>query len=136
MRFVLDNSVVVAWVLEEGSEVANAIIGSLAEARAIAPSVWPLEFANTLLVSERRKRLTEAQALRARDIGMGLGIDVVPDHPPRVLTEVLAVARLHGLTAYDAAYLDLAMREGVPLATLDDRLAEAARRAGVPLVEP
>ena len=135
-RIVIDNSVVIAWVLEEGSETANEIIGSLAEVHALAPSIWPLEFGNTLLVAERRKRVTETEAMRARDIGLGLAIQVVPDHPQRVLTETLALARQHGLTVYDASYLDLAMREGVPLATLDGPLAMAARRAGVPLLEP
>lgn len=135
-RIVIDNSVVIAWVLEEGSEAANEIIGSLAEVQALAPSIWPLEFANSLLVAERRKRVTEAEAMRARDIVLGLDIEVCPDHPQRILTEILALGRLHGLSVYDASYLDLAMREGVPLATLDGPLSSAARRAGVPLVEP
>lgn len=136
MRFVLDNSVLVAWAFDEQSSYADAVGKSLAEKRAIVPALWPLEFGNTLLVAERRRRLTEAEAARIRDHVLSLGIEVVPDQPPRVLTEVLALARYHGLTVYDASYLDLAVREGVPLATLDERLAEAARRAGVPLVEP
>jgi predicted nucleic acid-binding protein len=135
-RIVIDNSVVIAWVLEEGDDIANTIVGSLSEVSAVAPAIWPLEFANTLLVAERRKRISEAETQRARDIGMALGIVVVPDHAPRVLTEVLSLARLHGLTAYDASCLDLAIREGVPLATLDTRLADAARRAGVALYSP
>ena len=136
MRFVIDNSVLVAWALDEQSEYADAVGGRLGDAVVLAPALWPLEFANTLLVAERRGRLTEARASQLRDQVSGLGIVVVPDHPPRVLTDVLALARRHGLTVYDASYLDLAMRECVPLATLDDRLAGAARRAGVPLVEP
>jgi predicted nucleic acid-binding protein len=135
-RFVLDNSVLVAWAFDEHSAYADAVGGRLAEAGALAPAVWPLEFANTLLVAERRGRMTEAETSRIRDHVLGLGIEVIPDHPERVATEVLALARQHGLTAYDASYLDLAMREGIPLATLDDRLIEAARRAGVSLVEP
>ena len=87
-------------------------------------------------MAERLKRVTEAEAMRARDMGLGLGIEVIPDHPQRVLTETLALGRLHGLTVYNASYLDLAMREGTPLATLGGPLANAARRAGVPLVEP
>lgn len=111
-RLVLDNSVVIAWILEEGSAAADAIIGMLGEVHAVAPSIWPLELANVILASERRGRISEAEAARARDIGANLGVEVVPDHPPRVMTEVLALARLHGLTVYDASYLDLAMREG------------------------
>lgn len=107
MRFVLDNSVLAAWVLDEASDYA-----------------------------ERRGRLTAAEVARIRELVLALPIEVVTDHVPRVLTEVLALARHHGLSVYDASTLDLAMREGLPLATLDERLAEAARRCGVPLLEP
>lgn len=136
MRFVLDNSVLVAWAFDEDSDYANAVGASLAQSEALVPALWPLEFANTLLVAQRRGRLTEASANRIRDHLLALGIVVVPDYAPRVLTEVLSLARQHGLSAYDGSYLDLAIREGVPLATLDTRLADAARRAGVPLVSP
>lgn len=133
-RFVLDNSVVVAWVLDEGSAAADAIVSSLVEADAVAPSIWPLEFANAMLSAERRKRVTEAEASQARDIVAGLGIKVVADHPARVLHEVLALARQHELTVYDASYLDLAIRERLPLASLDQRLVDAARRRGVEIL--
>jgi predicted nucleic acid-binding protein len=135
MRFVLDNSVLVAWAFDEDSSYADGIGGGLAERRAIVPAIWPLEFGNTLLAAERRGRVSGAQAARVRDQVLSLAIEVVPDHPPRVLTDVLALARQQGLTVYDAAYLDLAVREGVPLATLDGALAAAARRVGVALVE-
>ncbi|GMU41978.1 MAG: hypothetical protein AMXMBFR23_28440 [Chloroflexota bacterium] len=136
MRFVLDSSVLVAWALDEQSDQADAVCGSLASTRALVPSVWPLEFANALLVGERRGRLSEAEVTRIRDHVLCLPIEVVADHAPRITTEVLALARQHGLSVYDASYLDLAMREGLPLATLDQRLVEAARRCGVTLVEP
>lgn len=136
MRFVLDNSVVVAWVMDEHSAYADAVGGTLTAGRAVVPSVWPLEFSNVMLVAERRGRLTEAEVTLIRDHVLGLPIEVVGDHAPRVMTEVLAVARQHDLSVYDASYLDLAMREGLALASLDKRLVEAARQCGVPLLEP
>ena len=136
MRFVLDNSVLIAWAFDEHSDYADAVGGGLTGNRAVVPSLWPLEFSNTLLVAERRRRLTEAEAARIRDHVLGLPIEVMPDQAARIMTEVLALARQHGLTVYDASYLDLAMREGVPLATLDADLVAAAEGVGVPLFEP
>lgn len=135
MRFVLDSSVLIAWAFDEQSVYADAVGGSLAENEALVPSPWPSEFSNTLLVAERRGRMSAAESARLRDHVLGLPIEVVGDHPQHIMTEVLALARQHGLTVYDASYLDLAMREGVPLASLDADLVAAARRVGVPLVE-
>jgi predicted nucleic acid-binding protein len=132
--FVLDNSVAVAWALAEENPGAERVMDLLADGEARVPGIWPLEFANALLVAERRKRLTEAGAAEVRDIVLALPIRVVPESPDRVLTAVLALARQHGLSVHDATCLDLAMREGLPLATLDDRLRDAARRCGVPLL--
>ncbi len=103
-RIVIDNSVVIAWVLEEGDDIADTIVESLAEVSAVSPAIWPLEFANTLLVAEKRKRITGAETQRARDVGVNLGIVVVPHEPTHVLTEGLSLARRHGLTAEDASY--------------------------------
>lgn len=103
MRFVLDNSVIIAWAFDERSDYADAVGGSLALNRALTPAVWPLEFANTLLVAERRGRITEALAARIRDHVLELGIEVIPDHTARVVSEVLSLARQHGLTVYDAS---------------------------------
>jgi predicted nucleic acid-binding protein len=132
--FVLDNSVVMAWALGEDHAGADAVMDLLVDAEAVVPSVWPLEFANVLLVAERRRRISEAQAAQIQALVLALPISIVPEAPARVLSTVLALAREHGLSVYDGTYLDLAMREGVPLATLDRRLAEAAQRCGVPLL--
>lgn len=132
--FVLDNSVVLAWALAEDDPGAERVMDLLASGEARVPGVWPLEFANALLVAERRQRLTEAEATELREIVLSLPIRVVADTVDRVVTAVLALARAHGLSAYDASYLDLALREGLPLATLDQRLAEAALRCGVSLL--
>lgn len=132
--FVLDNSVVLAWALAEEDPGAERVMDLLANGEARVPGVWPLEFANALLAAGRRKRLTEAGAAELREIVLSLPIRVVPDTVDRVVTAVLALAREHGLSVYDASYLDLAMREGLPLATLDRQLSDAARRCSVPLL--
>ena len=95
------------------------------------PSLWWLEVRNGLLIGERRGRLTQhdtAFFLR-RASGLALTVDQAPDE-----TGVLTLARRHRLTVYDAAYLDLALRESLPLATLDKELATAARAEGVALI--
>lgn len=133
-RFVVDNSVVVAWGLNEESAYADAILRIVPDADVIAPSVWPVEFGNVLVVAERRKRLTAMEVTRLRDLVAALRISVVPEPPGRVLTDVLALARQEKLSTYDASYLDLAIREGVPMATLDAALRDAAIRRGVPVM--
>lgn len=107
--FVLDCSLTVAWFFEdEMNRYAQAVEDSLAAA-AVVPGLWPLEVANALLVRERRCRAWQHS---------------------------LHLARSHRLSVYDAAYLELALRQGLPLATLDDRLAAAATSAGVPAYKP
>jgi predicted nucleic acid-binding protein len=133
--FVLDNSVVMAWGLrEERTEDAHRVIRMLDQSQARVPAIWPLEFANAMLTAERRRRLTEANAAWLRESILSLPISVVTETPAHVITSVVALAREQGLSVYDASYLDLAMREGLPLATLDDRLRDAARRCSVPLL--
>lgn len=132
-RFVVDNSVVVAWGLDESSEYSEGVVERLVSAEALVPGVWPLEFANALSVAERRGRITEAEGVRLRELVMALPISVIPDVVSRIVSEVTRLARQHELSVYDASYLDLALREGVPLATLDKRLLAAAQRCGVPI---
>ena len=131
-RFVLDCSVTMAWCFEnEADPRADAVLNSMSNATACAPCVWGLEVANVLLVGERRKRLTEADvsAFLSRMQQMPIEQEPMPDM--ETINRVLALARRHGLSAYDAAYLELAMRLAIPLATLDARLQAAARTAGV-----
>lgn len=130
---VIDNSVVVAWALGETSAYAEAVIASLADVRAVAPALWPLELANALVMAERRGRLTQSQMLQVRDLVAALPIAIEVQPPQRILGDVLLLARAYRLTAYDAAYLDLAIGLGAALATLDAKLREAARSAGVAL---
>jgi len=131
-RFVIDASVVLAWCFEdEASPYADAVLERLAQAEALAPIIWPLEVGNALVVSERRGRITPAETVRFLNLLRQLPIIVEGETPPRMFGEILSLAREQGLSAYDAAYLDLAMRAGAPLATLDEALRQAARRCGV-----
>lgn len=103
-------------------------------AQAIVPAIWPFEVANALLSAERGSRLSMAQVTAAL---RNLTLLPITKHAVQVESlfgDVLAVARQGQLTEYDAAYLELALREAIPLATLDDRLRRAARDAGVSLL--
>lgn len=133
-RFVLDCSVTAAWCFEdECDEYAEAMLDRLVKGEGLAPALWPLEMANVLLVAERRARLTRAQAERLAELLRELPIAIDAGTAERAMGGTLALARDQRLSAYDAAYLELAMREGVPLATRDRSLRAAAKRCGVPL---
>jgi len=135
-RLVLDASVTLAWCFSDESTVyTEAVLDLLANgAEAIAPAIWPFEVANALLVSERRKRVTAAQLTSVLQRISDLPISVEPIRVDRAFGPILLLARQEQLTEYDAAYIELALREGLPLATLDDRLKRAARSTGIPPV--
>ena len=137
-RFVLDASVAVAWVV--GIPVdpyAVAVQSHVASGwRAIVPPLWQLEVANALLLNERRKTLTSAEADRGLlDLETFLASLADLDPAPAAMRELANVARAYQLTVYDAAYLALAKRESLPLATLDKGLRAAAAKAGVTLLK-
>ncbi len=135
MQFVLDNSVVMSWCFEdESNNYANSVLDLLSEASALVPAIWPLEVVNVLLVAERRTRLSEAASSRFINLLTQLPIRVVEDRPENMMQALLALARVNNLSSYDASYLDLAIKYELPLATLDNRLLEAARRIGVHIV--
>jgi predicted nucleic acid-binding protein len=130
--FVLDASVAMAWCFEdEGTPDADRVLSTLERDVALVPSIWPLEVANALCVAERRKRLQASDSARFAELLYALPITVEPAPLERVLGPVLALARAQGLSSYDAAYIELAMREGLLLATLDGRLRASAKRVGV-----
>ena len=136
MPFVLDTSVAMVWGFEdEDTEYASRTLELLADDAAVVPAIWPLEVANAILMSERRGRLSAADTIRFLELLDGLPITVEDVALGYALGVVLEVGRTRGLTSYDAAYLELAMRRGLTLATLDGCLAAAAGEAGVPLVE-
>ncbi len=133
MPLMIDTSVTMAWCFDdEATEATDAILDMLRQDEAVVPSLWELEVLNVLLVAERRRRIKEAEATRFLDLLTQLPIRV--DGSPSDLTAILAAGRRHRLSAYDATYLVLAERLGVPMATLDDKLATACRNAGVDLL--
>src|SRR5690242_261225 len=116
-RFVLDCSVTMAWFFrDETSAYAEAVEDSLAQAEAVVPAGWPLEVANTLVMGERRKRSTEAQAATWLNYLRALPIVVDDETAGRAWGDTLSLARAQKLSAYDAAYLELALRLGLSLA--------------------
>jgi predicted nucleic acid-binding protein len=136
-RFVLDCSVVLAWFFEdESDDYSDTVESSLTSKTAIVPSLWPLEVANALLVGERRKRTTEAKVIAFLAILKGLPIVLDDETIARAWNETLSLARAHNLSVYDAAYLELALRHALPLATLDDKLKAAAAAVGVEEYNP
>ncbi len=132
--FVLDASVTLAWCFEdEASPFADEVLDSLNKSVALVPCIWPLEITNVLAMAERRGRIDKAGSIRFISLITQLPIIIEPELPQRIFSEVFAVAREQGLSTYDASYLDLAMRQGVALATMDASLQEAARQVGVSL---
>lgn len=135
-HFVVDNSVVMSWCLkDETNTYADSILDRLTEATAVVPSIWPLEVVNVLLVAERQKRLSESDSIRFITLLSQLPIAVEHERPEKMMQELLALARVNNLSSYDASYLDLAMRKGFPIATSDNKLIEAARRADVTILK-
>jgi predicted nucleic acid-binding protein len=133
MPFVLDTSVAMAWAFDD-QDHPNAIVAlkRIRKDRAHVPSLWWYEVRNVLIIGERRRRLTEADtALFLRALSrFDIAVDPLPDE-----ARVLAIARRHRLTVYDAVYLELAQREEIPLATLDKELARAAIAEDVRLID-
>jgi predicted nucleic acid-binding protein len=97
----------------------------------MVPSVWPLEIGNAMVVAERRGRLKEADTVRFLTLLRQLPIAVECESVERVFSDVVRLAREQRISVYDASYLDLAMRLGVPLATQDEELRQAAAKCGV-----
>ena len=129
---VLDASVALSWCFKnEATEAADRVLERLANEAASVPTVWHLEVANVLALSERRRRITPAGSTEFIAMLETLTIVVDDETPVRAFGRVLDFAREERLTAYDAAYLELAMRLGIPLASKDADLCDAAERLGV-----
>ncbi|MCX7172874.1 MAG: type II toxin-antitoxin system VapC family toxin [Proteobacteria bacterium] len=137
MRFVLDNSVAMCW-LEPPAKSADAsyavkVLKALTEAQALVPSIWALEAANVITKMETRGEVTEARTQGFIALLERLNIAEDKATTAHALGETLNLARRYKLSSYDAAYLELALRAGLPIATLDADLAKAAKKAGVAL---
>lgn len=131
--FVVDSSVGIAWVspTQQSAECDELLTDVAAGRRFIVPGLWMLEMANVLVVLQRRNRLTRGQSEQARQVLLRL-LPVVDDEAPRLaLGPIADLANKHGLSVYDATYLELAMRRGLPLASRDEALNRAAAACGV-----
>lgn len=139
MSFVLDNSVAMLWLLPQsnpaGVELAEQVLALLQNSSARVPSLWPLEAANVITKSQRLGKITQAQASTFVALLDAMGISIDASTAQRALYTTLDLARQFRLSAYDAAYLELALRENLPLATLDAQMQTAAREAGVILIQ-
>ena len=129
---VLDSAMALAWVLPgEGNAATNAVLDQVTDDGALVPGLWPLEVANVLLMAEQRQQITQAQRVRALMTLGALPIDFDTDMVVHAWGNVIDLAVAHALTAYDAAYLELGLRRGLKLATLDTALARACRARGL-----
>jgi predicted nucleic acid-binding protein len=135
MPLIVDATVTLAWCYpEESNAYADAVLERIRHSGAGAPCIWHLETANALLVGERRERLTLEQVGRFVRLLAAPPVTVDVEGATHALGRAIGLAREHRLSAYDASYLELALREGVALVTQDARLRTAAQACGVALV--
>ena len=137
-RFVLDNTVTMAWCFtEEGTEFTKTLLGRLSNPtdRAIVPALWLYEVVNVVELAVRKGRIPKEKALAFLEGLAGLPIEVENPSRTQVFESVRALAGRYQLTAYDAAYLELANRHKLPIASLDRALLRAALAAGLETVQ-
>lgn len=137
MKFVLDASVTLSWLLTDAKpsdrHYTRRALDALSqdETSAVVPAIWSYEITNVLAKAEARNQLSEAQSEAFLELLAELSIDLDNGSPDKVPTSILQLARRYKLSSYDASYLELAMRLSLPLATLDVDLQKAAKKAGV-----
>lgn len=137
MNFVLDASVTMCWLFLDGKPVERSyalkVLSAMEQAQtsALVPVTWALEVSNVIARAETKGLVTEAQSEAFVEMLKGVEIVADPTTFSRALSDTLQVARRYRLSAYDASYLELAMRQGLALATLDQALQKAAKSAGV-----
>jgi predicted nucleic acid-binding protein len=140
MRFVLDNSVVMRWLLKDGSDerlaYAEKVLSvlTLENSEALVPGIWALEAANVLVKAQAKTWVSEARCAAFVGLLQEMAIIADPHTADHALSDTLQLARRFKLSSYDASYLELAMREGLALATLDGDLRSAMQQTGVALV--
>lgn len=133
ISFVLDCSVTMGWCFKDQSNgYTQRCLEALAKRSVVVPKIWHYEVTNVLVVAERRKKISSADSARFLQLLSDLPIQI-SDHSSLIEQSLLLIARKYALSAYDAAYLELAMNQGLPLATLDLSLKEACKKSGVKL---
>lgn len=135
MRFVLDNSVTMRWFFGDGKPqdlaYAGKVLDLMQEAQAVVPATWGLEVANVIAKAEEKALVTEARSGAFLEMLEDVDIEVDSATFAHALSDTLQLARRYKLSSYDASYLELALRLGLPLATLDEDLQKATKKAGV-----
>ncbi len=135
MAFVLDCSATMPWILRnDETGYVDQVLRTLDENPAVVPELWHLEVSNVLLVFERRGRIDVAESNRFTSLLQELPISTDEGTHYRVFSRIINLARDYELSSYDATYMELAIRESLPLATLDNFLRTAARKAGVEVI--
>jgi len=135
LAFAVDASISAAWFLpDEATSGTEAALQATATQDVWVPALWLLEVGNLLLTAQRRKRITADKRRELASAAAALRIRV--DREPVAITTMDEIAARHGLSTYDATYLELAMRRGLPLATRDEALVAAMVKAGVPAAAP
>jgi predicted nucleic acid-binding protein len=138
MNFVVDNSVVMRWFFGDGKpqdlDYARGVLEALMSADVAVPPVWGLEVANVISRAEALELVTVARSEAFLEMLAGLAIETDPASTEQTLSNTLNLARRYKLSSYDASYLELALRRGVALATLDADLRKAAKKAGVKIL--
>lgn len=138
MNFVIDNSVVMRWFFGDGKpqdlSYARSVLDAMKSANAIVPAVWGLEVSNVVSRAEAQGLVSEARSEAFIEMLAGIAIEVDAASSDHALSSTLNLARRYKLSAYDASYLELALRQGVALATLDVDLRKAAKKAGVKIL--
>jgi len=137
MSVVIDASVTLAWCFQDETTPFTAAVFRRVEDRgAVVPSIWPLEVANSVLMGRRRNRLSSDEASTFLALLSALPVRVDFISVLDIWSATVGLADAQQITVYDATYLELAIRESLPLATLDRRLQDAARRIGLEVLEP
>jgi predicted nucleic acid-binding protein len=135
VSLVIDSSVALTWCFEdEASPQSDALFERVRDDGAVVPALWHLELANVLLQAEKRGRITTSDVATRLELISELPIAIDHETAARAWREILTLARTEGLTTYDAAYLEVAIRRGLPLSTRDDALIGAAHRIGVAIL--
>ena len=135
MSFILGNSVTMRWFFGDGKPLelvyADKALDEMKQDYALVPATWGLEVANVIAKAEAKGLVTEARSGAFLEMLDGMDIEVDPATFAHALSDTLQLARRYKLSSYDASYLELALRSGLPLATLDEDLQKAARKAGI-----
>jgi predicted nucleic acid-binding protein len=134
--FVVDTSITLSWCFaDEATPYSRAVLTALQTTYAVVPALWPFEVANVLAMAERKQRITAQGVAEFLDTLRRLPIQIERREALWLWHAILPLVRQHRLSAYDAAYLELAKRERLHLATLDNDLQDASRKVGVPVIE-